>query len=235
MDAASISRIEKGVDRSASALFGLACGYAAYAWFAGRTQEPVLGLEAAAACALGYLLSLKGLSSIQPEPRRVPVPIFDVRDVEPMPAVERPALQRVRPAAERPAPEVEAVPEAPIIEEVEPISETPVAREPGVETIAQAKPESQPDLVNPTELELRDPAQGGGENPEIPFVPEADRDEVPQDGRVVHLFDPEAMPSPGEMISRIDRHLEGQASAVQSADAAEALHQALAELRRSIR
>jgi hypothetical protein len=43
------------------------------------------------------------------------------------------------------------------------------------------------------------------------------------------------MPSPEEMISRIDRHLEGGASAAQSADAAEALHQALAELRRSIR
>ena len=235
MDAASVTRIERGVDRSASALFGLACGYAAYAWFAGRTHEPVLGLEAAAACALGYLLSLKGLSSIQPQPRKLPVPIFDVREVEPMPPIERPVSQRVRPAEERPAREVEPGPEVPVIENVEPVSEIPMVQEAEapVEAAERAEPEAEPDVVNSTELELGDPAQA--ESSEAPFVPEADRDEVPDDGRVVHLFDPTAMPTPEEMISRIDRHREGQASAAQSADAAQALHQALAELRRSIR
>jgi hypothetical protein len=231
MDAASVTRIEKGVDRSASALLGLACGYAAYAWFGGRTHGPVLGLEVAAACALGYLLSLKGLSSIRPEPRKLPVPIFDVREVEPMPSIE--LLQRVRSAAERPAPEVEPATEVPVIEEV---SETPAVREAEapVEAAQQAEPEAQPDVVDSAEMNLGDPApQADIESLETPFVPEADRDE--DHGRVVHLFDPAAMPTPEEMISRIDRHLEGHTSAAQSADAAQALHEALAELRRSIR
>lgn len=250
MDAASVTRIEKGVDRSASALFGLACGYAAYAWFAGRTQEPLLGLEATAACALGYLLSLKGLSSIQPQPRKLPVPIFDVREVEPMPPVERPVLQRVRPAAERPEAtpspeppvvEAESISESPAVGEAESPAvgeaESPVARESEApaETAGQPEPEAPPAQVDGTELELNDPAQADLEKPETVFVPEADRDEAAQDSRVVHLFDPAAMPTPEEMISRIDRHFEGQATAAQSADAAQALHQALAELRRSIR
>jgi hypothetical protein len=55
------------------------------------------------------------------------------------------------------------------------------------------------------------------------------------DSRVVRLFDPAAMPTPAELKSRIDRHLVSDASAAQSADATQALHDALAELRRSIR
>ena len=250
MDAASITKIEKGVDRSASVLFGLACGYAAYAWFASRSQEPVLGLEAAAAFVLGYVLSLRGLSSIQPQPRKVPVPIFDVREVEPMAPVERPVLERVRSAAERPmSEEAEAVAEAtaaaePVAEaafapEVEPVAETPVVQaaeeffEPAV--IAPAEPAEEFGAADSTELELTDTAEPDIEAPIVPFASEIGSDEAPQDSRVVHLFDPASMPTPEEMLSRIDRHLEGQPSAAQSADAAQALHQALAELRRSIR
>jgi len=51
--------------------------------------------------------------------------------------------------------------------------------------------------------------------------------------RVVRLFDRSAMPTQGELKSRIDRHLEAPAPA--PADASQALHDALSELRRTLR
>jgi hypothetical protein len=54
-----------------------------------------------------------------------------------------------------------------------------------------------------------------------------------EDSRVIRLFDPAAMPTPGEMKSRVDRHL--QDSPVRTADASEELHTALADLRKSLR
>ncbi|MCL6728598.1 hypothetical protein [Sphingomonas hankyongi] len=65
--------------------------------------------------------------------------------------------------------------------------------------------------------------------------------ELGPDSRVVRLFDPSSMPSPGELQNRIDRHLD---RASQSAppdtsealyDASQALYDALAELRRSLK
>ncbi|HEY8593171.1 MAG TPA: hypothetical protein VIL42_09965 [Sphingomicrobium sp.] len=55
------------------------------------------------------------------------------------------------------------------------------------------------------------------------------------DSRVVRLFDRSAMPTPAELKSRIDDHLGRSAGDAESSDASQALHQALAELRRSIR
>lgn len=51
--------------------------------------------------------------------------------------------------------------------------------------------------------------------------------------RVVRLFDPAAMPTPGQLKSRIDRHLHRE-TAPAFPDASDALHEALAELRRSL-
>jgi len=51
--------------------------------------------------------------------------------------------------------------------------------------------------------------------------------------RVVRLFDASAMPSPGELKGRIDRHLDGASSP--PPDASQALHDALSELRRNLR
>lgn len=53
------------------------------------------------------------------------------------------------------------------------------------------------------------------------------------DSRVVRLFDRKAMPTPGQLQSRIDDHLGQRTSA--AADASQALSDALAELRRSLR
>lgn len=59
--------------------------------------------------------------------------------------------------------------------------------------------------------------------------------EIGPDSRVVRLFDRAAMPTPGQLKSRIDSH-RGQALAPANAsDASQALSDALAELRRSLR
>jgi hypothetical protein len=57
--------------------------------------------------------------------------------------------------------------------------------------------------------------------------------EIGPDARVVRLFDRKAMPTPGQLHSRIDHHL-GQRPSAQP-DASQALSDALAELRRSLR
>ena len=49
--------------------------------------------------------------------------------------------------------------------------------------------------------------------------------------RVVRLFDPAAMPSAGELKTRVDRHLANRAPP----DASQALHDALADLRQTLR
>lgn len=52
--------------------------------------------------------------------------------------------------------------------------------------------------------------------------------------RVVQLFAIQPMPTAGQLADRIDRHL-GHAPAIPMVDATDALHEALAELRRSLR
>lgn len=59
--------------------------------------------------------------------------------------------------------------------------------------------------------------------------------ELGPDSRVVRLFDPASMPTAGDLRLRIEKHLGAEATAARSSDAAQALHEALAELRRSIR
>ena len=59
--------------------------------------------------------------------------------------------------------------------------------------------------------------------------------EIGPDSRVVHLFDRDAMPTPGQLSARIDRHLQDSEGASVPQDASQALNEALAELRRSLR
>ena len=59
--------------------------------------------------------------------------------------------------------------------------------------------------------------------------------EIAPDSRVVQLFDPSAMVTPGQLMARIDRHLDGGTSHSPPPDASEALFEALADLRRSLR
>ena len=53
--------------------------------------------------------------------------------------------------------------------------------------------------------------------------------------RVVRLFDPAAMPTPGQLNARIERHLQAEKAAAAPGDATEDLYQALSDLRRSLR
>ena len=59
--------------------------------------------------------------------------------------------------------------------------------------------------------------------------------EIGPDSRVVRLFDRSAMPTPGQLRSRIDRHRGQAAAPASNPDASQALSNALAELRRSLR
>lgn len=58
--------------------------------------------------------------------------------------------------------------------------------------------------------------------------------QIGPDSRVVRLFDRRAMPTPGQLKSRIDDHLGKAAPVTARSDASQALSQALAELRRSL-
>ena len=186
MQLASVIRIEKNVDRAASALFALACSYAANLWFTGELQGPVLQLATLAAAAFAYLLSARALGAVRPELPRLPVPIFDVRQVEPM--------------------------------------------DPGA-----TLPSSSSELAQTSELLLTDRIDEAAATREEPLLLDDILAELGSNSRVVRLFDPAAMPTPGELGSKIDRHFEGEASAAQTHDAAQALHDALAQLRRSLR
>jgi hypothetical protein len=171
MKAASAHRIEKTVDSVASALFATAVGYAAYSWLSRQVGNPVLPLESGAATAVALLLSHRMLSAVGPSTRQDPVSIFDVREIDEMPADEEPLE---------------------LVDIFEPPSEEP--------------------------LDLEDILA-----------------ELGSESRVVRLFDPAAMPTPAELKDRIDDHLDEMPDAARSADAAQALHDALAELRRSLR
>jgi len=59
--------------------------------------------------------------------------------------------------------------------------------------------------------------------------------EIAPDSRVVQLFDRSAMPSPTNPKARIDRHPDRGTPHFPSPDASEALFEALADLRRSLR
>jgi hypothetical protein len=167
MDAATANRIEKFVERGASALFAGAVGYSAYCLLPVWLDNPSLIAVAVGASAVAYLLCFRGLASVATEKPRYQVPIFDVRDLDPQPGEE--------------------------------LSKAPAAEGPDM-------------------LELDDVLA-----------------EIEPGSRVVHLFDPAAMPTAGELKDRIDRHLERESGHSAPPDAAEALHEALAELRRSLR
>lgn len=92
---------------------------------------------------------------------------------------------------------------------------------------------SDQDRVEPQELVLSEADRfdpGASEALDLDDVLEA----IGPDDRVVRLFDRKAMPTPGQLQSRIDDHL-GQRTSGSVQDASQALSDALAELRRSLR
>ena len=102
---------------------------------------------------------------------------------------------------------------------------------------------SQPELllterVRQPELVLTDADRVGAA---IPLVLDDILEEIAPDSRVVRLFDRKAMPTPGQLRSRITRHFEdgtpqyAPPPSPAHSDASQALSAALAELRRSLR
>jgi hypothetical protein len=200
-----IERIERNIDRAASALLASACGYAVFVWFRLTARPPFLAAEVAAAAAGAYLLGIRALGGIKPATRKPPVPIFDVREVEPIDPVE-----------DRPTTAVAAL---------EPVAAL-------VEALAAVGMQAPLETVPPEDAPAEDARPEAGEEA---LVLDDILAELGPDSRVVRLFDAKSMPTAGELQSRIDRHLDGEMSAAQTSDASQALHEALAELRRSIR
>ena len=68
-----------------------------------------------------------------------------------------------------------------------------------------------------------------------PLVLDDILEQLGPDSRVVRLFDRDSMPTPAQLKSRIDAHLGRGPAPAPAIDASQALHDALAELRRSMR
>jgi hypothetical protein len=175
--------IENQVDRTAAALFALAAGYAAYTWSSQRWAEPVSGVATGAVALIAFWLCVRGLSAVQPRRRKLPIPVFDLREMDAS------------------APD---------------------------ELLLTERFEAQELLL--TERLQAEPAAGAE-----PLVLDDILEELGPDSRVVRLFDPAAMPTPGQLNDRIERHLVRDPPPATCNDASQALHEALAELRRSLR
>lgn len=172
MRAESARKIESTLDRAASGLFALAAAFAGTVLLEARLGAAERWGGAAAIAALAYFASLRLLGTIEPKEPMLPVPVFDVREMEP---------------------------------------------------------------IEPDELLLGDP-----EAPPVGLINDAlllddVLGELTPDSRVVRLFDAAAMPTPGQLNERIRQHLETGCPPGAPHDASEALHEALAELRRTLR
>jgi hypothetical protein len=184
MDAGLASRIERGVERGASAVFAAAVGYAAFRFAGLGLPLPLAAAASALAALIAWVVCQQALKSIGLPANSFEVPIFYVRGLDPL-------------AAEETA-------------EVEEIVEQPPEESPEGDEIADA-PAEEPLVLDDVLAELE------------------------PDSRVISLFDPSTMPSPGELQGRIDQHLAGHPAESQPLDATQQLYDALAQLRQSLR
>ena len=202
MRAIAISTAEQNVDRAASAIFAGACAYAAYVGLGLTYRMPLLGVAAGVAAAAGYLVTVRALAFVQPEARPAPLSVFDLRTLEGMEPDELLLIESHMPGEL-------------LLTESERLPDNPFER-------AER-------LLLEHYKAAEEPASDAGEEP---LLLDDILAELGPDSRVVRLFDREAMPTPGQLKSRIDRHLE---PGEEAPDAGQALHAALADLRRSIR
>jgi len=203
MRAMAISKAEQNVDRAASAVFAGACAYAAYVGLGLTYRMPMLGAAAGVVAIAGYLLTVRALGAIEPEARAAPLSVFDLREFDGMQPDELLLIESRFPGEL-------------VLSESDRLPDNPFER---AERLL---------LEHYKAAEQVEPEPGAGE----PLLLDDILAELGPDSRVVRLFDPEAMPTPGQLKSRIDSHLEpGQ----EYPDAGQALHDALADLRRSIR
>jgi hypothetical protein len=218
MDAGLIDRIEINVQRSASALFAAAVGFAIYRWLGVGVLQPELGAYTGGAVAIAYLLCSRTLRAVTKKVPRFAVPVFDVREIEWIEATDELVLTE----ADRLAPEDELV-----------LTEADRLAPEDELVLTDADRLAPVDELVLTDADRLEAAAAPGQNE--PLVLDDILAEIGPDARVVRLFDRKAMPTPGQLKSRIDRHLgQGSSDAAQS-DASQALSDALAELKRSLR
>jgi hypothetical protein len=194
MDSRLIDRIETNVERGASALFAGATGFAAYSLLRPAVDQSEVAACTVAAVAVAYLLGSRALAAIANSKRRLPVPVFDLREYE-----------------------------------TSDTGELLLTEHAGDELVLTAADRLNDELV----LTDADRVVSGGSDD--PLVLDDILTELGPDSRVVRLFDRKAMPTPGQLKSRIDDHLGQVPPTAGASDASQALSDALAELRRSLR
>lgn len=190
MDCALATRIEKAAEQSAAASLALACAFAASVLLGASFAHPPAVAGAVGVGGIVFVATRRFLARIAAT-RALPVRVFDVRTIDPVP-------------------EPAKVPEQLLLTHVQP-------------------PANALD-----ELLLTDVHAPSSEPGEEPLVLDDVLAELGPDSRVVRLFDRAAMPTPAQLKSRIDAHLSREAVDAPAPDASQALHDALAELRRSI-
>lgn len=214
MDTKLIEHVETSVERAASALLGVSVGFAAFRLLGGMVHGPQL----AAICAgMGLLLSLAcmlALGSMAPRRNRFSVGSFPLAEFDPAVADE-PMFADVDRA------------------HVDVLVLTSADRVQAGELIL-----SDADRLRADELILLDEdrlASAPSPRSEPPLMLDDILAELGPNSRVVRLFDRKAMPTAGQLKSRIDHHLGQETGRGRMPDASEALSEALAELRRSLR
>lgn len=191
MSARLIDRIATGFEAAAAALFGGAVAYAAWSWLRVVTPEP--WAYVAAAGALAALVCFHSMRMVAVDRRRLPVPVFNLRDIE---------------------------------LELDELFLTDADRIGSAELVL-----TEGDRLDGGELLLTEADVVSQPAPELDDI----FAEAGPDSRVVRLFDPRTMPTAGQLKTRIDDHLGRGKPPVPLSDASQALSEALAELRRSLR
>lgn len=208
MDVILIDRIETGAERGASALLAAAVGYAAYEFLGGLAFRPQLGgyVAAAAAAVAACLLCNAALKQMTKRPPRLRVPIFDLREFDAFGPDELLLTDKLN---------------GELILTDEVCDELLLTDTLGAELLLTDSERLSPVAAAP--------------GPASPLVLDDVLAEIGPESRVVRLFDRSAMPTPGQLKLHIDDHLGPGSPKAAPMDATQALSDALAELKRSLR
>jgi len=229
MNAGLIDYIETGTEQMAAALFGGAVGFAVYSLLGTALPQPQIWAWAGASGLAAFVVCGQVLKNRARRSPAFALSIFNVRDIEDLVANDELLLT--------PADQVD--PSELLLTEADQV-ETPVMLltsedqlDPSELLLTKA---DQVDRPFDDELILTDADRLVAASPEAqPLLLDDILTELGPQSRVVRLFDPKAMPTPGQLKSRIDSHLDHAPAPPATSDASEALSAALAELRRSLR
>lgn len=214
MDTELVERIEICAERAASAVLGASAGVAAYRLLGGLVHGPWLAASAAGAAVLLSLACALALGSASPRRDRFSVSSFPLPEIDPTMTSEPVLVDADRP-------------------QVDELILTDADRLDADELVLSDADRLDADELLLSYADRLDAVPLPGS--EAPLMLDDILAEIGPDSRVVRLFDRKAMPTPGQLKSRIDHHLARDAGRAGTTDASEALSEALAELRRSLR